>query len=203
MGERNQECVAAQQEQSVQTIRMQHHSGWHAQANVVEVIGILARLRTPLRSRRALVEFFCWRTPTAGDVVLRDPFMGQRNDDRPRRRCSTGTGYGCEISPAYCDVIGRRVMNLTGETPVSPQPLARRSRCCGVSRRPGRRGPEPEAKRCAAHPAPRSQSALRTEEEGPGMTAKSRTTNREVAGMGAASPALPRPRRTRFGPSTS
>ena len=28
------------------------------------------------------------------------------------------TGYGCEISPAYCDVIGRRVMNLTGATPI-------------------------------------------------------------------------------------
>jgi len=27
-------------------------------------------------------------------------------------------GYGCEISPAYCDVIVRRVMGLTGETPV-------------------------------------------------------------------------------------
>jgi hypothetical protein len=25
-------------------------------------------------------------------------------------------GYGCEISPAYCDVILRRIMNLTGET---------------------------------------------------------------------------------------
>jgi hypothetical protein len=27
------------------------------------------------------------------------------------------TGYGCEISPAYCDVIVRRIINLTGETP--------------------------------------------------------------------------------------
>jgi hypothetical protein len=25
-------------------------------------------------------------------------------------------GYGCEISPAYCDVILRRITNLTGET---------------------------------------------------------------------------------------
>jgi len=25
-------------------------------------------------------------------------------------------GYGCEISPAYCDVILRRIMNLTGDT---------------------------------------------------------------------------------------
>ena len=25
-------------------------------------------------------------------------------------------GYGCEISPAYCDVILRRVMHLTGDT---------------------------------------------------------------------------------------
>lgn len=28
------------------------------------------------------------------------------------------TGYGCEISPAYCDVILRRMKELTGEDPV-------------------------------------------------------------------------------------
>jgi DNA modification methylase len=27
-------------------------------------------------------------------------------------------GYGCEISPAYCDVILRRMRELTGEDPV-------------------------------------------------------------------------------------
>jgi hypothetical protein len=27
-------------------------------------------------------------------------------------------GYGCELSPSYCDVILRRIMYLTGETPV-------------------------------------------------------------------------------------
>jgi hypothetical protein len=27
-------------------------------------------------------------------------------------------GCGCEVSPSYCDVIVRRLMNLTGETPV-------------------------------------------------------------------------------------
>lgn len=27
-------------------------------------------------------------------------------------------GYGCEISPAYCDVILRRMQELTGEEPV-------------------------------------------------------------------------------------
>jgi DNA modification methylase len=26
--------------------------------------------------------------------------------------------YGCELSPAYCDVILRRMINLAGETPV-------------------------------------------------------------------------------------
>jgi hypothetical protein len=28
------------------------------------------------------------------------------------------TAYGCELSPAYCDVILRRMINLGGETPV-------------------------------------------------------------------------------------
>jgi hypothetical protein len=27
-------------------------------------------------------------------------------------------GYGCEISPAYCDVAMRRIANLTGQQPV-------------------------------------------------------------------------------------
>jgi hypothetical protein len=27
-------------------------------------------------------------------------------------------GYGCEISPAYCDVIARRMINLTGAMPM-------------------------------------------------------------------------------------
>ena len=27
-------------------------------------------------------------------------------------------GFGCEISPAYCDVILRRILNLSGEMPV-------------------------------------------------------------------------------------
>ncbi len=52
----------------------------------------------------------------AGDVVF-DPFMGS-GTTMAAAALLDRTGYGCEISPAYCDVIVRRIMNLTGETPI-------------------------------------------------------------------------------------
>ncbi len=148
---------------------------------------------------RALVEFFVLAFTDAGDVVF-DPFMGS-GTTMAAAEVLGRIGYGCEISPAYCDVILRRMMNLTGETPILRRRRdVRRGR--GGARRPGRPGAESEAERRAAHQAPRAQSALRTEEESPGMTAKSRTTNRAVAGMGErlrASANSP----YRSGPSTS
>ena len=49
----------------------------------------------------------------AGDVVF-DPFMGS-GTTMAAAAVLDRAGYGCEISPAYCDVIVRRIMNLTGE----------------------------------------------------------------------------------------
>ena len=65
---------------------------------------------------RALVEFFLLAYSDAGDVVF-DPFMGS-GTTMAAAALLDRTGYGCEISPAYCDVIVRRIMNLTGETPI-------------------------------------------------------------------------------------
>ena len=64
----------------------------------------------------ALVEFFLLAYSDASDVVF-DPFMGS-GTTMAAAALLNRTGYGCEISPAYCDVIVRRVMNLTGENPV-------------------------------------------------------------------------------------
>ena len=106
----------------------------------------------------------------------------------PQRHVLDRIGYGCEISPAYCDVIVRRMMNLTGETPIlaaTGETFAAVAESRGV---PADQAMNPKQSDARAHQAPRTQSALRPEEESPGMTARSRTTNREVAGMGAASP---------------
>jgi DNA modification methylase len=63
---------------------------------------------------RALVEFFLLAYSDPGDLVC-DPFLGSGTTIAAAHVLDR-VGCGCEISPAYCDVIVRRVMNLTGET---------------------------------------------------------------------------------------
>jgi site-specific DNA-methyltransferase (adenine-specific) len=59
---------------------------------------------------RALVEFFVKAFSDAGDIVF-DCFMGS-GSSMAAAHVLDRKGYGCEISPAYCDVIVRRIMNL-------------------------------------------------------------------------------------------
>ena len=60
-----------------------------------------------------LPEFFCKAYSDPGDAVF-DPFLGSGSTliaaDRSGR-----VGYGCEISPAYCDVAVTRWENFTGK----------------------------------------------------------------------------------------
>ena len=65
---------------------------------------------------RALVEFFLKAYSDEGDVVF-DPFMGS-GTTMAAAHVLNRDGYGCEISPAYCDVILARVGKLAGEQPV-------------------------------------------------------------------------------------
>jgi len=65
---------------------------------------------------RALVEFFVKAFSDAGDIVY-DPFLGS-GSTMAAAHVLGRNGYGCEISPAYCDVILRRMKELTGEEPV-------------------------------------------------------------------------------------
>ncbi len=65
---------------------------------------------------RALVEFFLLAFSDEGDVVY-DPFMGS-GTTMAAAVLLRRAGVGCELSPAYCDVILRRIWNLTGETPL-------------------------------------------------------------------------------------
>jgi DNA modification methylase len=65
---------------------------------------------------RALVEFFLLAFSDPGDLVF-DPFLGS-GTTMAAAHVLDRKGCGCEISPAYCDVILRRMINLTGEEPV-------------------------------------------------------------------------------------
>jgi len=65
---------------------------------------------------RALVEFFVRAFTDASDFVF-DPFMGS-GTTMAAAAVLDRIGDGTEISPAYCDVILRRIAHLTGEEPV-------------------------------------------------------------------------------------
>ena len=59
---------------------------------------------------RALVEFFVKAYSDGGDIIF-DCFMGS-GTSMAAAHVLDRSGYGCEISPAYCDVIVRRMINL-------------------------------------------------------------------------------------------
>ena len=65
---------------------------------------------------RALVEFFVNAFSDPGDLVF-DPFLGS-GTSMAAAYVLGRIGCGCEISPAYCDVILRRMQSLTGLEPV-------------------------------------------------------------------------------------
>ena len=90
------------------------HVGVARPSNVIEVRTESGQGSHSAPFPRPLVEFFLLAFSDAGDVVF-DPFMGS-GTTMAAAALLERAGYGCEISPAYCDVILRRIMNLTGET---------------------------------------------------------------------------------------
>ena len=56
------------------------------------------------------MEFFVKAFSDVGDVIF-DCFMGS-GTSMAAAHVLGRSGYGCEISPAYCDVIVRRMINL-------------------------------------------------------------------------------------------
>lgn len=91
------------------------HEGVARPSNVIEVKSESSQGSHSAPFPRALVEFFLKAFSDAGDVVF-DPFMGS-GTTMAAAALLDRTAYGCEISPAYCDVILRRMMNLAGNTP--------------------------------------------------------------------------------------
>jgi hypothetical protein len=92
------------------------HTGVALPSNLVEVKSESSQGTDSAPFPRALVEFFLLAFTDAGDVVF-DPFMGSGTTMAAAALLDRRASW-CEISPGYCDVILRRIMNLTGETPM-------------------------------------------------------------------------------------
>ncbi len=85
-------------------------------SNVIEVKSESGQGSHSAPYPRALVEFFLKAYSDEGDIVF-DPFMGS-GTTMAAAQVLNRAGYGCEISPAYCDVILRRIAELAGVEPV-------------------------------------------------------------------------------------
>ena len=85
-------------------------------SNVVEVKSESGQGSHSAPFPRALVEFFVKAFSDVGDIVF-DPFLGS-GTTMAAAQVLGRVGYGVEISPAYCDVILRRMANLAGAEPV-------------------------------------------------------------------------------------
>ncbi|MBI4902889.1 MAG: ParB N-terminal domain-containing protein [Acidobacteria bacterium] len=92
------------------------HQGAARPSNVIEVKTESSQGSHSAPFPRALVEFFVKAFSDPGDVVL-DPFMGS-GTTLAAAQVLGRVGYGCEISPAYCDVILRRIEHLAETEPV-------------------------------------------------------------------------------------
>ncbi len=84
-------------------------------SNVIEVKSESSQGAHSAPFPRALVEFFIKAFTDAGDIVF-DPFMGC-GTTMAAAAILQRVAYGTEISPAYCDVILRRIAQLIGEEP--------------------------------------------------------------------------------------
>jgi DNA modification methylase len=93
-----------------------HFTGIARPSNVIEVKTETRQGSHSAPFPRALVEFFVKAFSDDGDVVY-DCFMGSATSIAAAHVLGR-LGYGCEISPAYCDVALHRLMALTQETPV-------------------------------------------------------------------------------------
>lgn len=89
------------------------HGGIARPSNVIEIKSESSQGSHSAPFPRALVEFFVKAYSDDGDVIF-DPFMGSGTTIAAAAGLGR-IGVGCELSPAYCDVIVHRISALTGE----------------------------------------------------------------------------------------
>jgi DNA modification methylase len=92
------------------------HEGIARPSNVIEVKTESSQGTHSAPFPRLLVEFFVKAFSDADDIVF-DPFLGS-GSTMAAAEVLGRTGYGIEISPAYCDVALRRISALNGQYPV-------------------------------------------------------------------------------------
>jgi DNA modification methylase len=92
------------------------HAGIARPSNVIEVKSESSQGSHSAPFPRALVEFFVRAFSDPGDSVF-DPFLGS-GTTMAAAHVLGRVGYGCEISPTYCDVILRRIEHLAETEPV-------------------------------------------------------------------------------------
>jgi site-specific DNA-methyltransferase (cytosine-N4-specific) len=92
------------------------HCGIARPSNVIEVKTESSQGSHSAPFPRALIEFFVKAYSDPGDVIF-DPFLGSGTTIAAAHVLGR-VGCGVEISPAYCDVILRRIEHLAGVEPV-------------------------------------------------------------------------------------
>ena len=92
------------------------HGGIARPSNVIEVKTESSQGSHSAPFPRALVEFFVKAYSDPGDLIF-DPFLGSGTTIAAAHVLGR-VGCGVEISPAYCDVILRRIEHLAGVEPV-------------------------------------------------------------------------------------
>jgi DNA modification methylase len=92
------------------------HEGIARPSNVIEVKSESSQGSHSAPFPRALAEFFVKAFSDRGDTVF-DPFLGS-GTTMAAAHVLERVGLGCEISPAYCDVILRRMEQLAKVEPV-------------------------------------------------------------------------------------
>ena len=92
------------------------HTGIARPSNVIEAKTESSQGSHSAPFPRVIPEFFIKAFTDPGDAVF-DPFLGS-GTTMAAAALLERNGYGIEISPAYCDVIIRRMQNLVPDTPV-------------------------------------------------------------------------------------
>ncbi len=93
----------------------ERHEGLARPSNVIEARTESGQGSHSAPFPRAIPEFFIKAFSDPGDIVM-DPFSGSGTTIAAAHVLDRA-GYGIEISPAYCDVILRRMGHLTGIEP--------------------------------------------------------------------------------------
>ena len=91
------------------------HAGLARPSNVIEVKSESGQGDHSAPFPRPLVAFFLQAFSDPGDIAF-DPFMGS-GTTMAAAHLQSRVGYGIEISPGYCDVILRRMAELTRTEP--------------------------------------------------------------------------------------